>query len=143
MKLKQKCISLDWLTTLNTNSNKFVLIPIEYLSVRYFYDPGKKQIYFLLVLFTWYILYYFINHRKYLHVVLCAGLSLQNGQVRYNQASMNGQYPVGTTASFSCGSGYKLRGQNSRSCQATGTWTQTTPECERSKRNLLFKQWIF
>ena len=51
--------------------------------------------------------------------------------------SMNGQYPVETTASFTCDSGYKLKGPNSRSCQATGTWTQRTPDCEQSKELVL------
>ena len=69
--------------------------------------------------------------------IVCDPLSLRNGQISYSQPVLvNGKYPVGTTASFSCGSGYKLRGPNSRICEAPRTWTQGTPECEQGKKFL-------
>ena len=77
------------------------------------------------------------NYCKYLYIV-CDGLSLQNGEVSYNLASMNGQYNQGTAASFTCDSGFKLIGPNSRICGASGTWTQRTPVCEQSKKFLIF-----
>ena len=80
----------------------------------------------------------FFNDCKYFHVVLCDGLSLSNGRVSYNQESVNGEYPVGTTASYTCNSGYNLKGPNPRTCQSSGTWTQGSPYCEQSNICLLF-----
>ena len=68
------------------------------------------------------------------HVVLCGNLSLSNGQVSYDPDSENEQYPVGTTASFTCDSGYNLKGPNSRTCQNSGTWTECSLYCEKSKK---------
>ena len=58
------------------------------------------------------------------YVVLCDGLSLPNGEVNYDPESINGEYPMGTIASFTCNYGYNLNGSNSRTCQISGNWTQ-------------------
>ena len=74
----------------------------------------------------------------YFYAVFCNGFSLSNGQVTYNLVSMNGQYPVGTTASFTCDSGYNVVGSNSITCQPSGTWNQQAPNCEQGRNILLF-----
>ena len=72
-------------------------------------------------------------------LVLCDGLSnyLSNGEVNYNKDPISGQYPVGTTASFTCKSGYSLKGSRSRTCQTSRYWTQWT-FCEQSKVILIW-----
>ena len=59
----------------------------------------------------------------------------RNGHVSYNQGSINGQYPVGTKASFECSSGYRLEGSASRTCQNSGYFNHWT-FCEQSNKKL-------
>ena len=74
---------------------------------------------------------------------MCDGLLLPNGEVNYDPESINGEYPVGTIASFTCDSGYNLNGSTSRTCQPSGNWTQRTPDCEQSKNILhLYKEFL-
>ena len=69
-----------------------------------------------------------------LAVVKCGALSISNGAVAYSRDPVNGQYTVGTIASFSCYSGYRRDGPSSRTCQISGKWNQRTPNCNRSKK---------
>ena len=55
-------------------------------------------------------------------LVLCQALSLSNGNVSYDQASVNGQYSVGTVATLGCNQGYNLIGANSRVCLNLGNF---------------------
>ena len=78
-------------------------------------------------------------------LVLCDGIFLENGQVRYNQLAVNGQYPVDTVASITCDYGYNLEGANSRVCQSSGTWSQKSTLCKMGKKSLLItaKYWKY
>ena len=49
-------------------------------------------------------------------------MSLENGDTAYNESDINGEYPVGTMASFSCSSGFSLSGSDSSICQMSGHW---------------------
>ena len=72
----------------------------------------------------------------YFYLVLCTPLSLENGLVDYSKSAFNGDYLTDTVASFTCNSGYVLRGPNSRTCKkseihsGTGVWTGQTSRCE-------------
>ena len=53
-------------------------------------------------------------------------LSPTNGQVNHTAGTT-----LGTTATYSCNTGYSLQGSNSRTCQATGMWSGSPPTCQR------------
>ena len=50
-----------------------------------------------------------------------------NGQVSHTAGTTFGQ-----TATYSCNTGYNLLGSNTRTCQATGSWSGDTPTCQGS-----------
>ena len=82
--------------------------------------------------------YYHIHIYEYFFVVTCAKLRLPSngGIISYNGAmQMDGRYPVGTVASFSCPRGTNRVGSSARKCDSSGTWTQTTPSCNLSNNN--------
>ena len=61
-----------------------------------------------------------------LTVVNCGTLSNPaNGQVNHTAGTTLGQ-----TATYSCNTGYNLVGDNTRTCQATGTWSGSAPTCQ-------------
>ena len=69
----------------------------------------------------------------------CQALSLVNGQINYNEpAAINGDYPVGTVASFTCTDNYYLSGSESITCQTSGDWNQETSACKSKGRNIFF-----
>ena len=47
---------------------------------------------------------------------------LMNGDVVYSTSAVDGRYPIGTIASFTCITGYRRYGLDSSSCQNTGEW---------------------
>ena len=47
-----------------------------------------------------------------------------NGQVTLTATTF------GQTATYSCNTGYSLVGNSTRSCQATGNWSQSAPTCD-------------
>ena len=49
-----------------------------------------------------------------------------NGQVHYS-----GRTTFGHTATYSCHTGYNLRGGSTRTCQATRLWSGREPTCSR------------
>ena len=51
--------------------------------------------------------------------------NLANGQVSYT-----GRTTLGQTATYSCNTGYNLVGDNIRTCQATGNWSDSAPTCQ-------------
>lgn len=54
----------------------------------------------------------------------CGGLSdIPNGEVDYTSST------VGSTATYTCNTGFELVGEMSRSCLANGEWSGTTPMC--------------
>ena len=48
-----------------------------------------------------------------------------NGQVDLTSGTTFGQ-----TATYSCNTGYNLVGDSTRTCQATGEWSGSTPTCQ-------------
>ena len=48
-----------------------------------------------------------------------------NGSVNHTAGTTMGQ-----TATYSCNTGYILVGDSTRTCQATGNWTESAPTCE-------------
>ena len=48
-----------------------------------------------------------------------------NGQVDLTSGTTFGQ-----TATYSCNIGYNLVGDSTRTCQATGVWSGSTPTCQ-------------
>ena len=62
----------------------------------------------------------------------CAMQSLENGEVTYNREqvlNLNGRYPIGTVAMYTCKSGYSLSGLDSNTCQNSGNWQKAPPTC--------------
>ena len=59
--------------------------------------------------------------------VICPDLSLTNGQVLYSDPTIS--RAVSSTATYSCGSGYRISGTATiRMCTASG-WSGTPPSC--------------
>ena len=59
-------------------------------------------------------------------VVDCSTLTNPaNGQVSHTSGTTFGQ-----TATYSCNTGYNLVGDSTRTCQATGEWSGSTPTCQ-------------
>ena len=50
-----------------------------------------------------------------------------NGRIDVSQTSF------GTTATYSCNSGFVLVGKATRTCQANGKWSGVAPTCSKSK----------
>ena len=76
-----------------------------------------------------------INFLLCLLVATCENQSLRNGQISYNKLAVSGVYPVNTTASFQCNSGYYLKGLDSVICEANGSsiyWNSPIPHCIQS-----------
>ena len=48
-----------------------------------------------------------------------------NGQVSHTAGTTFGQ-----TATYSCDTGYNLVGDSTRTCQATGVWSESEPTCQ-------------
>ena len=71
-------------------------------------------------------------------VVLCPALNLLNGEVNYNHSSIEGNYPVNTTASFSCYSTYILVGNNTSTCDLLGNWQNFNLSCQGNSCQGLF-----
>ena len=53
-----------------------------------------------------------------------------NGTVGYDQLPVNGRYPVGTRASFTCAQLYYPIGSDSSTCDSSGNWDRPTLTCE-------------
>ena len=59
-------------------------------------------------------------------VVDCGSLTdPANGQVDLTSGTTFGQ-----TATYSCNTGYNLVGDSTRTCQATGVWSESAPTCQ-------------
>ena len=64
--------------------------------------------------------------------VLCDELSSPaNGDVIWNGTTS------GSTATYTCDSGYQLSGDQTRTCQNTGVWSGEEPTCIGSHRVLI------
>ena len=69
--------------------------------------------------------------------VTCTSLTLINGDVSYSISAIDGRYPVGSTASFTCSDGYIRNGLDSSTCMITGEWMDELPTCIGEKLNIL------
>ena len=71
--------------------------------------------------------------------VNCGNISVANAEISFSRPrASGGGYSVGTVASFTCKYGYSLSGTDSRTCQASGFWTQFNPACNQSNENNTF-----
>ena len=73
-------------------------------------------------------------------VVTCNSLSLQNGNITYNESRVPNEgpldvYPVDTLASFMCDRGYNPVGPESIICQTSGNWDGQVPTCNQGTQN--------
>ena len=75
---------------------------------------------------------------KNVPVVTCTSLSLENGQISYNDSQLNNDYHVDTVATFTCNYGYTLSGSESSTCLTSGAWSQKTPNCTQSNEKKIF-----
>ena len=62
-------------------------------------------------------------------VALCPTISLGNGEVHYQPSEVDGGYPTGTVAFFSCDEGYITNGSVFVTCQDSGTWDSEISTC--------------
>ena len=53
-----------------------------------------------------------------------------DGTVAYEQLLLNGRYPVGSRANFTCGQLYYPIGSDSSTCHSSGNWDKPTLICE-------------
>ena len=62
----------------------------------------------------------------FLTAVDCGNLTdPANGRIDHTAGTTFGQ-----TANYSCNTGYNLVGNRSRTCNATGKWSETEPTCQ-------------
>ena len=65
-------------------------------------------------------------HLSFSAAVDCGTLiNPQNGQVTLTATTFM------STATYSCNAGYNLSGSATRTCEASGTWSDTAPTCDR------------
>ena len=72
---------------------------------------------------------------KNVPVVTFTSLSLENGQIIYNDSQVNNEYHVDTVATFTCNYGYSLSGSESSRCTTSGNWINEIPTCNLSIKN--------
>ena len=60
---------------------------------------------------------------------IVAAVDCGNPGVPANGAKQGGAYTYGSTVTFQCQPGYKLRGSGTIQCQAAGTWNAPLPQC--------------
>ncbi len=54
----------------------------------------------------------------------------ENGQVNTSSGTT-----IGSTASYSCNNGYTLNGDNTRTCESNGVWSNSQPSCNSKAIN--------
>ena len=60
----------------------------------------------------------------------CPDISLPDGRVSFNRdPTDNGQYPVETIATFTCNPLHSLYGDESTTCETSGSWSHQIPTC--------------
>ena len=76
-------------------------------------------------------------YENILLAVNCPPLNLANGEVMYNSTPVsNDRLIVGTSASFTCQSGYSLSGSSSIICTNSGNWNEPLPTCKQGNQIL-------
>ncbi len=60
--------------------------------------------------------------------VICPDLSISNGAVLYSDLTIRFPRPVGSTATYTCDTGYLISGTASTMCTVSG-WSGTPPSC--------------
>ena len=56
-----------------------------------------------------------------------------NGRVDYETT-------LGSTATYTCNTGYQLDGDSTRTCQSDETWSGSAPTCTRMYSNALWRE---
>ena len=100
----------------------------SYCVLRNVLVTGPLQIWYLhpWSYFEWSCMHNY-DHSFLLTAVNCDVLTdPANGQVSHNTGTTLHQ-----TATYSCNTGYDLVGDRTRTCQATGQWSGSTPTCHR------------
>ena len=73
-----------------------------------------------------------------IYPVTCPSLNFENGELNYNTSLLNGGYPVSTMASFSCNQYFNREEPSSVTCQNSGNWSEDSPTCNASNKNMKF-----
>ena len=69
-------------------------------------------------------------HYNIFPVVTCPPVSLENGEVHYDNSSLDGNYRINTKAFISCDDAFKRSGSLFSMCQNSGTWEPEIATCE-------------
>ena len=89
-----------------------------------------------------------LNNRSELHVRIpkpllpewggCTSGQLGGGHIGYNDSlESNGEYPLGTMASFTCDQGRNLEGGSSRICPPPRNWNRLPATCRFGTNNTI------
>ena len=83
---------------------------------------------------SWWLLIVGFFYSPFLSVIECGQLSAPaNGGI-----SQPSSFGLNSVTSFTCDSGYMLRGSEQRRCQAAGTWDGSDTTCHRKAKRYLF-----
>ena len=69
----------------------------------------------------------------YYFLLECPSLSISNGKMNCALGG-DGVLSFGVTCSFTCSTGYKLTGSDTRTCQCDGSWSGSVAMCSRGER---------
>ena len=69
-------------------------------------------------------------HTSIVPAVTCPPVSLENGEVHYDNLPMDGNYGINTRAFISCNDAFKRNGPLFSICQNSGTWEPEIATCE-------------
>ena len=72
-------------------------------------------------------------------VATCLPVSITNGEVEYHLSEVNGSYPTGTLAFFTCDDEYMRTGSLFSTCQGSGIWSPDIPLCEEGIQFLEYR----
>ena len=84
------------------------------------------------------ILIIYIFKHTFLSTVTCESITFLNGQVTYDHdTETNGEYAVGTIATFTCNYGYSSFPPVLvlSTCETTSSWDMEAPACNLSTQN--------
>lgn len=63
--------------------------------------------------------------------VFCPPLNAPvEGEIHCSRSVQQGVLPYGTTCSYSCSTGWSIKGDKTTTCTKNGTWTSSSTSCE-------------
>lgn len=71
------------------------------------------------------------------HLFLAVALQCSDPGVPANGGRDRASGTVGDVVTYICNFGYNLRGSSTRTCQASGSWSDSMPSCERKTVQLV------